>query len=224
MLQIIQYLDNHNGAIMVIITFVYVIATIAICIANLRSAKATREQLEESKRQYEEEHRAFITYELVYLERIWYGLRLTNHGKRIANNVQLQLTDAFVDSIESDNIKDMLLRLKGKEFTLGIGQSYDVFFGGSDFGERKAKCPIEGTILYRDRTNKYSEQVFIDFEKYPPIFSVSTGEEMIGEAIKKMSKSAESISHELQKINHKLDTSKKEDEKTSLFSYLSSGQ
>lgn len=118
----------------------------------------------------------------------------------------------------------MLLRLKGKEFTLGIGQSYDVFFGGSDFGERKAKCPIEGTILYRDRTNKYSEQVFIDFEKYPPIFSVSTGEEMIGEAIKKMSKSAESISHELQKINHKLDTSKKEDEKTSLFSYLSSGQ
>ncbi len=105
MLQILQCLDDHNGAIMVIITFVYVIATIAICIANLRSAKATREQLEESKKQYEEEHRAFITYELVYLERMWYGLRLTNHGKRIANNVQLQLSDAFIDSIETDSIK-----------------------------------------------------------------------------------------------------------------------
>ena len=47
---------------MVVITFVYVIATIAICVANLRSASATRAQLEETKRQYEEEGKAFITF------------------------------------------------------------------------------------------------------------------------------------------------------------------
>lgn len=39
---------------MVIITFVYVAATIAICIANFKSAKASKEQLKESKRQFEE--------------------------------------------------------------------------------------------------------------------------------------------------------------------------
>ena len=222
MLQILQCLDDHNGAIMVIITFVYVIATIAICIANLRSAKATREQLEESKRQYEEEHRAFITYELVYLERMWYGLRLTNHGKRIANNVQLQLTNDFVDSIETDSIKNMLLRLNGKEFSLGIGQSYDIYFGGDDFRDRKKKCPIEGTILYNDRMGNYSEKMIIDFERYPPIFSVTTGEEQIGSAIKKMSKSTDDISHELQKLNSKLNTSTSKVKDISLFSCSSS--
>lgn len=54
MKELIKYLNNNQGAIMVIITFVYVIATIAICIANIRSAKASKDQLEESKRQFEE--------------------------------------------------------------------------------------------------------------------------------------------------------------------------
>lgn len=43
--------------LMVAITVVYVIATIAICVANFKSAKATREQVAESKRQYEESKR-----------------------------------------------------------------------------------------------------------------------------------------------------------------------
>lgn len=44
---------------MVIITAVYVVATIAICVANFKSAKASREQLEESKRQFEEQKLQF---------------------------------------------------------------------------------------------------------------------------------------------------------------------
>ncbi len=46
--------------LMVIITAIYVIATIAICWANIKSAKATREQVAESKRQYEETRRLEI--------------------------------------------------------------------------------------------------------------------------------------------------------------------
>ena len=72
--------------IMVIITFVYVIATILICVFNYRSAKATREQVAEAKRQYEEINRAFITYEFLYEKRAFYGIRFTNHGRRVANN------------------------------------------------------------------------------------------------------------------------------------------
>lgn len=44
---------------MVIITFVYVVATIAICIANIKSANASKAQLEESKRQFEEQKKQF---------------------------------------------------------------------------------------------------------------------------------------------------------------------
>ena len=46
--------------LMVGITAVYVVATIAIWIANNKSAKASREQLEETKRQYEDKKRLEI--------------------------------------------------------------------------------------------------------------------------------------------------------------------
>lgn len=43
--------------LMVIITFVYVIATIFICVFNYRSAQAAKEQIELSKVQYEDDVR-----------------------------------------------------------------------------------------------------------------------------------------------------------------------
>lgn len=43
--------------LMVIITAIYVVATILICIANFMSAKATREQIDESKKQHKETQR-----------------------------------------------------------------------------------------------------------------------------------------------------------------------
>lgn len=42
---------------MVLITFIYVVATIEICRANIKSAEATKEQLEESKHQFAENER-----------------------------------------------------------------------------------------------------------------------------------------------------------------------
>ena len=68
---IINFLNDNNGALMVIITAVYVVATIQICRANIKSAKASnaqvaaakeqtdavKAQLDESKREYEETKR-----------------------------------------------------------------------------------------------------------------------------------------------------------------------
>lgn len=68
---IINFLNVNNGALMVIITAVYVVATIQICRANIKSAKASnaqvaaakeqtdavKAQLDESKREYEETKR-----------------------------------------------------------------------------------------------------------------------------------------------------------------------
>lgn len=62
-----SFLNENNGALMAIITAVYVIATILIFWANNKSAKATerqleatKNQLEESKRQYEDKKRLEI--------------------------------------------------------------------------------------------------------------------------------------------------------------------
>ena len=60
LIQVINFLDKHSGALTFLITAVYVIATILICRANIRAANATREQVEESKRQFEETQRLQI--------------------------------------------------------------------------------------------------------------------------------------------------------------------
>ena len=54
------FLNDNNGALMVIVTIIYVFATIFIFVANQKSAKASKEQLNEMKRQYEDKKRLEI--------------------------------------------------------------------------------------------------------------------------------------------------------------------
>ena len=48
---IIDWVNKNDGALMVLITLVYVVATICISHSNRTSAKASRKQLEESQKQ-----------------------------------------------------------------------------------------------------------------------------------------------------------------------------
>ena len=190
--------------LMVMITAIYVIATIFICIANFKSAKATREQITEARRQYEEEHRAFISYELIFENRNLYGLRFTNHGKRVATNVKLQLDKDFVGSFMNQSIKDQLNNLDGREFALGIEQSYDIYFGGDEFRERVNKVPIQGEISYNDRCGEYTDSFYIDFSKYAPIYTVITDGERIEKLGNRLNKGLTKIENELKGINKNL--------------------
>jgi len=52
-----DFLNDNSQGLMVLITSIYVIATINISNANIKSAEATREQITESKRQFEESKR-----------------------------------------------------------------------------------------------------------------------------------------------------------------------
>ena len=52
-----DFMEKYSSALMVLITFVYVVATVEICRANIKSAEATRDQVNESKRQFEETQR-----------------------------------------------------------------------------------------------------------------------------------------------------------------------
>ncbi len=52
-----DFLNGNSQALMVLVTTIYVIATINISNANIKSAEATREQITESKQQFEETQR-----------------------------------------------------------------------------------------------------------------------------------------------------------------------
>lgn len=182
---------------MVWITIVYVIATCAICWANIRSAKATRDQLAESKRQYDEANRAYITYAFIYEKRAFYGLRFTNHGKRVAKAVKIVLRDEFIQSLTDTQFVNQLSRISRNECVLGINQSIDIYFGGNDFRGNANKLPIEGDVIYSDDIGEYSEHFIIDFNSYPPIFTVDSEIEDVRQEMKKQTTELERLRKEV---------------------------
>lgn len=117
---IIEFLNDYNGALMVIITTIYVVATIIICIANYNSAKATREQLKESKHQYEDTRRLSM---MPYLQAET-ASGLTDYGLKLALKTDDLDGGTYVLKIQIKNIgngtaKD--IRYKWNNFT----ESYD---------------------------------------------------------------------------------------------------
>ena len=60
----------NSDWVMVIITGIYVIATIFICWANIKSAQASKAQLHEMQLQYAEENRPIV--EVVYQKNLVY--------------------------------------------------------------------------------------------------------------------------------------------------------
>ena len=198
MCQALTFLDEHNGAVMVIITAIYVLATIGILFANLRSAKATREQLIESKRQYEEEHRPYIAYQIIFENRTWYGMRFTNCGRQIANHVQIKFDEDFLASLTNTPYVKDIYQLKDKELILGIGQSYDVFFGQDGFRENPYLKPITGEIIYGEQ-NKYRETFYIDFARYATFYSVTNSADIFHKDMEKIIGELKAIEQKLKK-------------------------
>lgn len=198
MKEFICFLDQHEGSLMVLITAIYVLATILICRANVRSAKAAQEQLAEAKRQYEEEKRPHITYEMIYENRTWYGMRFTNHGRRVATHVQVKFDPDFLSSLSKDSAIDRLNTLQKQEFILGIGQSYSYFFGAEEFRNNPSKRPIVGEITYQDEQNTYRDSFNIDWSIYATFYSVNTPTDNFIDDMKKLIQEVKNIAQILE--------------------------
>lgn len=169
---------------MVIITTIYVVATILICWANIKSAQASKEQLKEMQKQYEESNRPNIAVEFLYEKRTYYGIRFINYGKMIAKNVKINLSKEFIYSLE-DRMQSILMAEEGKHCFIGVNQHYDLYFGTPEYKDIEHKVPASGTITYFSNNKKYEEKFSLDIENYMTTFSVNTDFEDLLECIKK---------------------------------------
>ena len=125
---------------MVIITGIYVVATVFICWANFKSANASKEQLKEMQKQYAETNRPLIEIEFHYSRRTWYLARFVNHGNLTAQHVRINLNQSFIDSLPEESFRNELKRIMGRECIIGVGQHYDLFIGSNNLrGKLKAK-------------------------------------------------------------------------------------
>ena len=185
---------------MVVLTAIYVLATIFICYFNYGSTKASREQAAEMRRQYEEENRPYITVELIYERKAFYGLRFSNHGKRLADHVRIQLDQTFLDSLKEPSFRATLERTKGKECIIGIGQHYDLYLGTHKFRENKEKSALSGQVTYQDGSRTYTETFSIDFDSYATFFSVNSADDEFWKEMRAQTKELNGIKESLQQL------------------------
>lgn len=194
--------------LMVIITLVYVIATIFICWANIKSAKASKEELAEMKRQYAEENRPHIEVEFCYERRTWYIVRFVNHGKLTAQHVKIMLDEDFISSLPEQGFKGTLLKQREKECIIGVGQHYDLYIASNELRGNPNMKPVTGKLTYQDESGKYESDICIDLENYATFFSSTSDDPMVKE-LKNIKKEIEG----LKRAVVALDVSKEEDKK-----------
>lgn len=192
--------------LMVVITFVYVVATIFICWANIKSAKASKEELAEMKRQYADENRPRIEIEFCYERRTWYIVRFINHGRLTAQHVKIILEEEFIDSLPEPGFQDTLRKQRKKELIIGVGQHYDLYIASNELRGNPNMKPVTGKLSYQDESGKYESDIYIDLENYATFFSSTSDDPMVKE-LKNIKKEIEGLKRAIVA----LDVSKKED-------------
>ncbi|MBO5567589.1 MAG: hypothetical protein J6A79_01395 [Clostridia bacterium] len=168
-----DFLNKNSDALMVVITAVYVVATIFICRANNKSAEASRAQLEEMRRQYADANRPFIAVEFTLATRGCYVLRLVNNGRLTALNVRVRLNEDFIESIDFKEIKEILRSQRDKMCIIGAGQHFDIPVGGYDLRDNPNLKPLRGMVTYEGGGYRYETEIDIDIENYMTIFRFS---------------------------------------------------
>lgn len=172
--------------VMVIITGVYVIATIFICWANIKAANASKEQLREMQREFAETNKPNIELEFHYSRRTWYIARFVNRGSLSAQHVKINLDQEFIDSLPEESMKKELERIKGKECIIGAGQHYDLYIGSNQLRGNPNMKPLTGTIEYKAQGETYQSDLYVDLENYMTFFSSTTDEEDLLKSMKKI--------------------------------------
>lgn len=213
--QIIAYLNDNSGAMTFLITAVYVVATIFICWANIQSANASKAQLEEMKGQFYSINRPIVSVEIVYLRRVFWALRFTNHGTQTAFNTKIVLNSDFIESLNEPTFKKAVKNNNGKVRTIGVNQSYDLFIGANGFRTRDSQVPIKGQVIYRGiNESVYAEDFEIETQNYATFFSVNSDIEDLIEKLKEQNGELKKISHAIQVLaTKKPDETHEEDDK-----------
>lgn len=185
--------------LMVGITFAYVVATVAICWANIKSAKATREQVAEVKRQFDEANRAFVTVDFEVVRGGIAVLHIKNHGKQIANDVQVMVCDAFIENMDDKFDKESLIDLCKAKFNLGIGQDWYICIGSHLQLKQMSSVILSINVSYYDHITSYIENIEIDLKQYFWAMIYDSPTEDIFEQVKRIEKDLNSISQSLKK-------------------------
>lgn len=174
--------------LMVIITAIYVVATIFICVYNGRSAKAANEQTEAARNQTKEMidqfkavNRPFVTIRFDIIRSGLLCFIIENEGPLPAHNVQVKINDDFLDNIDADD-KSRLEELNDATFYLASHQKLTVCLGGQPSFVNISKVVAKFDISY----DEFEEHTEIDLNQYKFLIVYNSPVEDISQHLKKI--------------------------------------
>lgn len=152
---------------MVIITALYLSATIVMCVFNGKSAKAAKEQTQELKNQFYAVNRPVLIVDVASPRENLLALRLRNEGSQTAFKAEIKLEESFLNSLPEEQLKEYMIRETEKTRTVGVGQKYDLYFGAGEYIKDQHRAPIIGKIIYQGVNGMaYEDDFEIDIESY----------------------------------------------------------
>lgn len=211
-MNVITWLNDNNGFIMALLTFVYVVATILICFFNYKSAKATNEQTKESYEQFIESSRAHIVPKIIELEGEMLCLSFQNIGKDIATEVVINVSEKWLKKLEKTftfpEVANSLRKIKKKKIFLTVDQQlcYGLCIPGNGHDDFNVlgTVPLEIYISYLSMGREYNEHFNISLDGYN--FMVNTSD--YARLTKKQIKEMRDTNKELKNISRTLKNNK----------------
>lgn len=202
---VIEWLNTNDGAVMAILTLVYVIATILICVFNYKSASTARKQTEEAQRQFEESNRAHVIPRFVTLEGQLYCLAFHNIGKTMAEKLNIKLSEEWLCCLKrtqkNSGVADTLSNLADIETFLPAEDKYlySICIPADGTGDYSLLCekPLIIDISYQSGNKTYSEKFALPMKGINSIINTSDYVRME----KKKRDSLEAIEKQLKNMN-----------------------
>ena len=158
-MDIIQFIDAHDGLFLDILTAVYVIATMFITWSNLKSAKASRAQLEEDRRQYYDKKRLDCLPFLVFET-------LTSAEDCHGAHIDLDLTDG-----KGTNASPFYMRIKN----IGNGSAVSIKYGFKDTTDEKLSVFPFNSVMNGDYYDFTLNIITDDKNKFPLLDNLKVG-------------------------------------------------
>ncbi len=161
---------NITDWLMVIITFVYVVATIAICVFNAKSAKSSKKQTEIAQKQidlmisqFNEINRPYISISVDVIRSGIICFVIENIGTVSARITSIKLNEDFIENVEKNCPQSFIRTINESNMFLAPKQRvYYLIAGQPSFKDIKDVLAVFD-IKYND---KYSEHIEIDLNKY----------------------------------------------------------
>lgn len=156
--------------LMVIITAIYVVATIFICIYNGKSASAAKQQSEIAQKQmkemvdqYNAVNRPMVTVRFDIIRSGLLCFVIENEGPLPAREVQIKVNDAFLENLSTIESDNRLADLNNVALYLASQQKLTLFIGSQVRFTDIAKVPAIFDISYN---GTYNEHIEIDISQY----------------------------------------------------------